>query len=133
MALKLKSLTGLVVFITAAIGFTSAAIAEPTSTTDARGNETISEMFGRAIFENEPDFYRNRSVESRINLIFGLNSFPDRKILRDARLVNRLYQDVLNQQGSADPIIRSLDLPNPYDTSVQRSLRSDVNQLKLSK
>ena len=133
MALKFKSLTGLLVLVTAAIGFTSAAFAEPTSSTGSRGNETISERFGQDLFKNEPDFYRNRSVESKINLIFGLNSFPDRKIIRDGELINRLYQNVLDQQVSNEPIIRTPDLPNPYDTSVLRSLRSDINQLKRSK
>lgn len=129
MALKFKGLTGLLVLVTAAIGFTSAAIAEPTSSTGSRGIETISERFGQYLFKNEPDFFRNRSFESKINLIFGLNSFPERKVIRDGELIDRLYQSVLYQQSSTDPIIRTPDLPNPYDTSVQMPLRSDVNQL----
>ncbi len=133
MDLNFKSVTGLLVLVTAAIGFTSAAIAEPISSTPSRGDETISERFGQTLFENEPDFYRNRSLGSRIDLIFGLNSFPDRKIRRDGELVDRLYQNALKQQDASQPIIRTPDLPNPYDTSVLNSLRSGVNQLEGSR
>ena len=132
MGLRFKSLNGVLVLVAAAIGFPYAAIAQPTLSTQPSGNETISETFNRAYFRNDPEFFRNRSLKRQIDLILGpgslfRNSFPENEILRDAKLVDILYQDVLEQQASSDPIIRTPDLPNPYETTILLSPRFDVN------
>jgi hypothetical protein len=132
MGLRFKSLNGVWVLVAAAIGFPCAAIAQPTLSTQPSGNETISETFNRAFFRNDPEFFRNRSIKRQIDLILGpgsllRNSFPENEILRDAKLVDILYQDVLEQQASSDPIIRTPDLPNPYESTILVSPRVNVN------
>lgn len=129
MRLRFKSLTGVLVLVVVATSFTSAAIAEPASSTQPSSNETISEAFNRAFFKNEPNFYRTRSFGNQIDLIFGLRSFPDQKYVRDAEAIERLYQDTLDQQTSSDPILRTPDLPNPYETSILGSSYFNPNQL----
>lgn len=132
MGLMFKSLTGVLVLLAAATGFSSAATAEPALSTQLGGYETTAERFNRAFFKNDLDFYRNRSIGRQLDLILGpgsliRNSFPENEIRRDAELVNILYRDTLQQQVSRDPIIRTPDLPNPYETSVLQSPSIKVN------
>lgn len=132
MGVRLRSLTGIFIFVTIATGFSLAAIAEPTSSTQPSSNESISEAFERAFFENDPNFFRNRSFGRQLDLILGLpsfrgNSFPENEIARDAEVVDIVYQNALEQQVSSDPIIRTRDLPNPYETSILLSPRFNVN------
>lgn len=86
--------------------------------------EPISELFNRAFNNKSGDFFQNRSIPRQINLIFGYSSFPrgsypEIEITRDAKLINVLYRDLLEQQVSSDPVIRTRDLDNPYDTSLR--------------
>lgn len=132
MGLMFKSLTGVLVLVAAATVFPSAATAQLASSTQASGYETTAERFNRAFFKNDLDFYHNRSVGRQLDLILGQgslirNSFPENEIRRDAELVNKLYRDTLQQQVSSDPIIRTPDLPNPYETSLLQSSSTKVN------
>lgn len=133
MGLKFKNLIGVLVIVSAATGFHSAAMAQSSLVTRLRGgNETLAETFNRAFFENDPEFFRNRSLKRQVDLILGVgslsrNSFLESEILRDAKLVDIIYQDALEQQASSDPIIRTSDLPNPYETSILLSPRVTVN------
>ncbi len=86
--------------------------------------ETIPEAFERAFFTNTGDFYRSRSIPSQINYIIGPGlpggaGFPELQLERDAKRITELYKNLIEQQASADPIIRTPDLPNPFDTSVR--------------
>ncbi|HEY9598931.1 MAG TPA: hypothetical protein V6D33_14800 [Cyanophyceae cyanobacterium] len=84
----------------------------------------LPELFNRAFFNESGDFYETRRIPSQIKMIIGPGlfegaRFPDLEIERDARLINVLYQDVLDQQVSSDPVIRTPDLANPFDTSLR--------------
>lgn len=121
-----------VLILFAAASFPSIAIAQPRINIQPEDNVTIPEAFERAFFKNDPQFFRNNSIERQVNVIFGpgslfRNSFPENEISRDARLVHQLYEQVLNQQTSSDPVVRTPDLPNPYSTSILSSPRLDVN------
>lgn len=119
-ALRFRNLSCVLVLVAAASGFPFAAIAQSTSTQPS-SNEAISETFNRAFFTSDPEFYRNRSFGRQLDLILGLDSFTEDEITRDAERVNNLYEDTLERQVSSDPIIRTRDLPNPYETSILRS------------
>lgn len=131
MKINFRNLTGLLFIVTAA-SVPSTAIAQPNTNIQTTDNITIPEAFERAFFKNDPQFFRNNSIERQVNVIFGpgsllRNSFPEHEISRDARLVHQLYEQVLNQQTSSDPVVRTPDLPNPYSTSILSSPRLDVN------
>ena len=49
----------------------------------------------------------------------GITGFPDVELENDADSLNKLYNDVLEQQVSSDPIIRTPDLPNPFNSSLR--------------
>ncbi|PPS39118.1 hypothetical protein [Chroococcidiopsis sp. TS-821] len=112
-----KCLTSLIILT----AIPTAAIAQPSPIEPIR-SETIPEAFYRAFFTNAPDFYRDRSLLRQLNSLFGIssftrNSYPENEYIRDARLVNILYQDILQQQVG-NTTLRTPDLQNPYNTSV---------------
>ncbi|NJL79288.1 MAG: hypothetical protein HC836_20255 [Richelia sp. RM2_1_2] len=131
MSLNLKALSGLIV-LTATIGLPAIAIAE----TETSSYQTPNEVFEKGFYENYPDFYNNQGLFREIDWIFGSgslfkNSFPEHQIERDAKLVNILYQDLLKQQTTNDPYLRSPDLPNPYNTSLLGSPSLRATQLQV--
>lgn len=97
--------------------------------------ETASDVIERAYFKNSPDFYRNNTFRREIDWLLGpgtlfRNSFPENEIARDADLINKVYKDLLVQQATNDPYIRTPDLPNPYNSSILMSPRMNPNQLR---
>ncbi len=70
-------------------------------------------------------------VRNILNIKYGLNvaikchsnkyfHLSNNMITRDAKLTETLYYDVMQQQQSG-PLIRTQDLPNPFDTSLQEN------------
>jgi hypothetical protein len=130
MGIKFKALGGLLVLLAASISIP--AFADDKGTTNY---ETANEIFDRAYFKNDRNFYGNNTFRRQIDWLVGSgslfrNSFPENEIARDAELVNVVYRDVLNQQVGNDPYIRTPDLPNPYNTSLMMSPRLNSNKLK---
>ncbi len=131
MPLNLKLISGLLA-LAATIGTSSIAAAE----TETSNYQTPNEVFEKAFYENYPNFYNNGGLFREIDWIFGTgslfkNSFPENEIERDAELLNVLYQDMLEQQTTSDPYIRTPDLPSPYNTSLLASPRLRANQLQV--
>ncbi|MGI2904054.1 hypothetical protein [Tolypothrix sp. VBCCA 56010] len=130
MGIKFQALGGLLVLLAASISIP--AFADDKGTTNY---ETPNEVFDRAFFKNDRNFYGNNTFRRQIDWLVGpgslfRNSFPESEIARDAELVNVVYRDILNQQVGNDPYIRTPDLPNPYNTSLMMSPRLNSNKLK---
>ncbi len=88
--------------------------------------QTIPESFERAFYNESGNFYHNRSIFRQANYILGFGSFgragfPDLELERDAKLINTIYNDALYQQVASDPVIRTPDLPNPFNGSLRLS------------
>ena len=132
MRIKLKPLGGLLVLLAAGIAFPSVASAQ----IQTPNYETTNDVFERAYFNHDRNFYENGSLKRQLDSFLGIGSsfggsFPENEIAHDAELLNTLYRDVLTQQVSNDPYIRTPDLPNPYDTSLMMSPRLNSNKLKV--
>lgn len=83
---------------------------------------TIPDAFERAFLEHSRDFFTNRSITSQVDALFF--TFPENNIARDGQLINVLYRDVMFQQLTNDPFMRTPDLPNPYNTSIDTMNRT---------
>ena len=84
---------------------------------------TVTDAFERALYNKSGNLYDNASIWRQFNLIFGVGSFPtgsfpDNEDRRDGENLEELYQELMHQQVSSDPIIRTRDLKNPYSSSV---------------
>lgn len=123
MGVRFKSLIGVSTLVASLATFSSAAIANPFSTAGGVEVDTVPEIVNETYFQNDRDFYENRSLSRQFNWFLGQgslirNSFPENEIARDARAINQLYRELLEQQVSSDPLIRTPDLYNPFDTSL---------------
>ena len=131
MNLKITTLSGLIVGLTTSTVLSSSVVAQtPTS-----NYETPARVIERAFFKNDPNFYKNNSLKRQVDFLLGpgsllRNSFPESEIARDAQLVNKVYQDLLQQQVGSDPYIRTPDLPNPYNSSLLLSPKFRNTELK---
>jgi hypothetical protein len=128
--LHFKTIGGLLALFTS-INFSSVAIAQ----TATPGYETPGDVFERAFFKNDANFYGNQTFKRQLDWMFGpgsvfKNSFPENEIARDAELINTVYRDALYQQTNNDPYIRTPDLPNPYNTSLLMSPHLNINKLQ---
>lgn len=86
---------------------------------------TIPEAFDRAFFEHDRPFFENRSIGRQIDWL--MLSYPENEIAADGELVYDLYVDVMNQQLTSDPYLRTPDLINPYTTSLDTLYRTGGN------
>ncbi|TVP58798.1 MAG: hypothetical protein EA343_20870 [Nodularia sp. (in: Bacteria)] len=132
MGIKFQTFGGLLALLVSAVAFPSVVVAQ----TETPNYETTNDVFERAFFQNDRNFYENSSPKRQLDSILGSgsilrNSFPENEIARDAELVNTLYRDVLQQQVGNDPYLRTPDLPNPYDTSMLMSPRFNANKLRV--
>lgn len=98
------------------IGSANVANAQPAAQPSAEAVPTIPQAFEDAYFRNSENFYRNHQVPR--NLTWFLGPFPENEIAKDGRAINRVYQDVLTQQVSDGPTIRTPDAENPYQSSL---------------
>ncbi|MBE9190351.1 hypothetical protein IQ230_08260 [Gloeocapsopsis crepidinum LEGE 06123] len=106
------------------------AIAQTPPPLEPTSSDTLPQAYYRAFFTNAPDFYRDRTLLRQLSTFFGIgsltrNSFPENEYARDARLINILYQDTLQQQAGSTTI-RTPDLQNPYDSSLFLQPPADV-------
>jgi hypothetical protein len=85
----------------------------------------IPGLFNRAVNTNTGRFYDYTSILGQLNTLFGWRTFPegsyfDNMITRDAKVTETLYYSVMQAQ-QAGPLIRTADLPNPFDTSLMEN------------
>lgn len=117
MGVRIKSLISAI-----ALSASSSLMAIAANAQDAavfRPRETVPNATNRAFFGSLGEFSdRNplRTTQTILGTPFG---YPENQISRDGERVHRLYLDLLNQQVSSDPLIRTADLPNPFNLSVQ--------------
>src|SRR5919199_1728340 len=143
MQMRLTKLLGALVLAAASTGLTSAALAQTSPSSPAEVTtsprtldldasfptppnrlETVSEAFNRAFFQDSGDYYRNLSIPRQLSHFIGPGlpggaGFADLELERDAKRLNRLYNEALELQVSSDPVIRTPDLPNPFNSSLR--------------
>jgi hypothetical protein len=131
MGMKFPVLSGLLVLLATSSAFPSIAKADTNIETETTGN-----TFERAYFRHDPNFYENGSLQRQVDALVGPGkgfgtTFADNEIAKDGQLLNTLYHDVLSQQTTNDPYLRTPDLPNPYDSSLLMSPRYNGDKLRL--
>jgi len=123
---RLKSLSYAVVGAIASTVFATAVKAEPMFKDYPTTYQPFAEEFMRAASRTSGDVFKNKSLLGQMSTYLGIsfpwpngiNGFPETLMTNDARLVNQLYREAMLRQTSSDPIIRTADAINPYNTSI---------------
>lgn len=88
--------------------------------------ETIPEAFERGITFSSQDAYSTTATIGRqLDFLFGFVGFPDAELSRDGSIVDSMYMETIYRQYSLGPLLRTPDMPNPYNSS----LRTDPSLL----
>jgi hypothetical protein len=119
--IKLKSI-GVLVLVAAVSGCLAAPVRA-----DEASPENISDAVTRALFNQSGDIYYNRSIFRQATFLLGL-SYPENEYTSDAAAVERLYKAGMYQQGGSGKVVRTEDLPNPFNSSI----RTTPSQVKLA-
>lgn len=86
--------------------------------------QTIPEAFHEAFFDSNKDAIFDNSIGGQFSTLLGL-PFPEAGTARDARRITTLHREVMYLQNTADPVMRTDDYPNPYNSSLLEALRSE--------
>jgi len=120
MRIKFKILMGVAICTTVCISSTAKAQTAPSN--QFSPNETLADRFEQVFYTNDKDFFTNRSFLRQLDLQIGIGSlntsFVENEINADTKAITILYKDALLKQGYNGPVVRTRDLPNPYDTSI---------------
>ena len=81
----------------------------------------LDEKFEDAYFSHGKDAFVQSNALSQIDTILGFTGFPEQHISRDAKAVDKMYQEGMAKQSTMGERIVTRDLTNPYDTSIRES------------
>ncbi|MBL1175055.1 hypothetical protein [Pantanalinema sp. GBBB05] len=78
--------------------------------------QTIPERFDEVYFRRDPDYFANRTLIRQ--LLFLTGPFSENEIANDAQGLSDLYYETMSRQLNNFPIVRTPDLPNPFNESL---------------
>lgn len=81
--------------------------------------ESIPDAFDYALTSHSGDSFNRSRLYSPAQTMFGLPYFLDNAIARDAEDSHKLYRELFYLQTMSGPIIRTVDLVNPFNTSLR--------------
>lgn len=77
---------------------------------------TVQDEILDTFFTNSGDYYRNSGFLGTLTTFFG--PFPENNIARDTSATIELVQELQEIQSTSDPLLRTVDLDNPFGTSL---------------
>lgn len=87
---------------------------------------TLPQLMNQAYWRNGGTFYKQATSLEHLNFIFGWYNFPEgsyaeNSIVRDSLLMNTIVKDYFNQLERREPTIRTRDLTNPFNSSLNEN------------
>lgn len=89
--------------------------------------QPFAEPFNNVYKKHSGDFFQNTSFFSPLIDLLGF-PFPEEAATKDAKNILRLYRQGMQEQFSSTPVIRTTDLPSPYNTSIMNMPNTYLNQ-----
>jgi hypothetical protein len=84
-----------------------------------RPRESVPAAMDRTFHRHSESVLKENDALRGAQSFLGTFMFPENAILKDSKDVNGLYRYVWERQVGDDPIIRTADLANPFNSSVQ--------------
>lgn len=86
----------------------------------------LNELMNQAFWQNTGNFFEQAAIPGQLNFLFGWKDFPegsfsDNDVTKDSLLINTIMKDYFKQLTEREPTIRTKDIPNPFDTSIQQN------------
>jgi hypothetical protein len=89
--------------------------------------QPFAEPFNNTYKKHSGDFFQNTSFFSPLIDFLGF-PFPEEAATKDAQNLSRLRRQAIQDQFSNTPVIRTTDLPSPYNTSIMNMPNTYLNQ-----
>ncbi len=130
MSTRLINLTTILIASIASSIFAHSAVAQVTNVSnfnDATDNvKSTSSIFENIITDNAGNFYLDTSIKGQLNNMFGwesglMGSYSENEIAEAGDKLNQTYNQLMKQQVGRDPVMRTRDLANPFNTSVMEN------------
>ena len=100
--------------------------------------EHTADVFDRAVDYELYDVDTSFDTWEVLNDYFGVSPFsflqpgyPEHNAKRDFKKVDILYSDIMHQQVASDPVIRTPDLANPFNSSIRSEAPAQNGTLQL--
>ena len=77
----------------------------------------VAEQMEEVFYTNDQPYYTNRGIPRQISTFFGIGLL-DNEINDDARLIHEFAEQLWEEQARSGPLVRTPDLPNPYQSSL---------------
>ncbi|MBD2576951.1 hypothetical protein [Oscillatoria sp. FACHB-1406] len=81
--------------------------------------ESIPDAFDYSITSHSGDSFNRSRLYSPVQTMFGMPYFLDNAIARDAEDAHKLYRELYYLQTMSGPVIRTVDIANPFNTSLR--------------
>jgi hypothetical protein len=94
-----------------------------------RPRESVPEATDRTFYRHSESLVKENDSFRWLQSAIGTLQFPENAIMKDSKDVNGLYRYLMERQTSDDPIMRSADLANPFNLSVQTLPTSSATRL----
>ena len=78
---------------------------------------TLEEQALDTFYSNDQDYLDNRSIGRQVLWIFGIR-YTDHEIVDDGKAIQSFVQEAWDEQNSNTAVIRTMDLPNPFQSSL---------------
>lgn len=100
--------------------------------------EHTTDTFTRAVYGELRDTDTSFDTWQVLNEFFGVYplsftqpAYPEHQGKRDSQKVDIMYREALLLQGSSDPVIRTPDLQNPFNSSLRSEAPAQNGSLQL--
>jgi hypothetical protein len=84
-----------------------------------RPRETVNNAMDRTFFRNSESIIDTTASFKAVQSMIGTFKYPENAIAKDGKDVHGLARYLLERQALDDPTIRTADLSNPFNLSVQ--------------
>lgn len=131
-----KRLSCVMVAAIASTMLADVASAEPRFRNYPTSYQPFGEDYMRAASRTSGEIFRSQSLRGQLSTFLGIgfpwpgnfNAFPETLLTNDAKLLNEVYREGMIRQVATDPVLRTPDLPNPYNSSIlTQPSYSDLN------
>ncbi|MEC4803605.1 MAG: hypothetical protein SAJ12_08195 [Jaaginema sp. PMC 1079.18] len=120
---SIRSVSAIAAIATVSSVGVSSAIAQIYVTPYATPFELVAPQYIPDVFDDDlsgwsGNAYDRNRLYSPLQSWVGLPSYPEIGIARDAKNINELYRNLMWEQVASGPILRTPDLPNPFNESL---------------
>ena len=87
---------------------------------------SLPDLVNKAYSQRSGDFFDQASASGQLNFLYGWGDFPvgtfsDNNVAKDGQFIKVIVEDYFKQLTQREPDIRSRDIENPFNSSLQQN------------